>query len=183
MSVAFVLGGANTLQDDLAAARELVTPDTIIACNDAGVDYEGELPHFCTLHTEKLINWMKIRESKGLPPPHNYWTSNTKFLPSGFNFRRVKSWDGSSGLLCISVAIELGFTHIILCGVPLEKKAAHYHDSNDWRDAPKYRAAWVKYLPHMKHSVRSMSGWTQKLLGAPSVEWLYGSSTSDETVV
>jgi hypothetical protein len=174
MSVAFVLGGANTLHADYDAALALHAPDAIIAANHAAKDYPGNVDHFVTLHPELLGGWIAERADNGLPEALNYWTSNKKNLPADIPFKQVVSWDGSSGLLGVTVAMHLGYTRVILCGVPLDKAAAHYNYAGDWMDAPRYRAAWVKHRPDMRKNVRSMSGWTQRLLGAPTLEWING---------
>lgn len=181
--VAFVLGGANCLHRDLRVAESLVSPSTIVATNNAGRDYPGELPHWVTLHTELMPAWIAERESAGLPPAQNFWTSNVKTIPPEHErlYNRVESWDGSSGLLAITVALALGYDKIILCGVPLEKRAAHYDDDRPWDDAPRYRAAWSRHMHLMEGKVKSFSGWTWLKLGAPTEEWIYGRNSERHT--
>lgn len=173
--VAFVLGGANTLADDLIRANELVQPSTLIATNHAGRDFDGILPHWVTLHTELMPGWIAERSEKGYPDAEKFWTSNTKTIPPEHAalYNHVPTWDGSSGLLAITVAFHLGFEKIILCGVPLDKKACHYNDDQPWMDAPRYRGAWLKYMPHMLGRVKSFTGWTNLKFGEPTMEWLH----------
>lgn len=172
--VAFVLGGANTLDSDMSVAYSLATPDTIIATNHAGRDFPGKLPHWCTLHTELMQGWMDERRESGRPGAGQMWTSNTKTVPPDHVelYRYLPSWNGSSGLLAVQVALELGYKRIILCGVPLDKKAEHYDYSGPWMDAPRYRSAWTRHLSEIRDYVRSPSGWTQQILGAPTSAWL-----------
>jgi hypothetical protein len=172
--IAFVYGGAKTLQDDIDAAHALCKPDTIIACNDAGMEYEGVLPHFCTLHTELVPQWLEDRRSKCLPDPLNFWTSNVKTIPechAGL-YKQVPPWGGSSGLLCVTVAMHLGYDKIILCGVPLDRRAEHYNYPGEWMDATRYRSAWTKHKGLMMGKVRSFQGWTAAIIGEPTKEWL-----------
>jgi hypothetical protein len=172
--VAFVLGGANCLHRDFDEALTLAYPDTIIATNNAGRDHPHELPHWVTLHTELMPGWQQARREAGYPDAQNYWTSNTKTIPQEHKglYRHVETWDGSSGLLAIRVALELGYDKIILCGVPLDKKAAHYDDPNPWMDAPRYRKAWTDNMSKMQGKVKSFSGWTHLKFGSPTQEWL-----------
>jgi hypothetical protein len=174
--VAFVLGGANCLYDDLDEAFEIVSPDTIIATNNAGRDFPHDLPHWVTLHTEKMPEWMAEREKMGYPKAEFFWTSNTKTIPIEHSnlYNYVPSWDGSSGLLAVTVALFLGYRRIILCGVPLDKKAAHYDDDAPWMDAPRYRSAWNRRMDCMQGKVKSFSGWTKMKLGYPTRGWCYG---------
>ena len=173
--VAFVLGGANTFAEDLKRASSLTPPDTLIATNHAGRDLDGILPHWVTLHTEFMPGWVAERREKGFPDAEKFWTSNTKTIPPehALLYNHVPTWDGSSGLLAITVALHLGYEKIILCGVPLDKKACHYDDDQHWMDAPRYRGAWLKYMPHMIGKVKSFTGWTNLKLGEPTNEWLH----------
>lgn len=175
MTVAFILGSANTLEEDIRAALDLCPlPDTVIAANHAGRDFAGPLPHWVTLHTEKMPKWVEERAAAGYPPAENYWTSNVKTIPPEHAqlYRRAETWDGSSGLLGVTVALQLGYDRIILCGVPLDKRAAHYDDGKPWMDAPRYRHAWTRRRKKMLGKVKSMSGWTQSILGAPDYSWI-----------
>lgn len=175
--VAFILGGANTLESDFERAWELAGfPDTIIATNHAGRDFPGPLPlsHWVTLHTEKMPKWVAERREKGFPDAEQFWTSNTKTIPPEHKllYNHVPTWDGSSGLLAITVALHLGYAKIILCGVPLDKAAGHYDDPQPWMDAPRYRQAWLNYMPHMVGKVKSFTGWTNLKFGEPTEAWL-----------
>lgn len=156
-------------------AYALVTPDTVIATNHAGKDYDGILEHWCTLHTEFMPDWVKQRREAGFPDALQFWTSNTKTIPPEHEglYKNVPSWNGSSGLLAIQVALELGYEKIILCGIPLDKKAEHYNYTGDWMDAPRYRSAWTKNIGILKGKVKSFNGYTERILGVPTLEWLY----------
>lgn len=177
--VAFVLGGAKTLREDWDNALKLTNAHTYIATNETGRDFNGPLPHWVTLHTEKITKWYEERIMQtGDVPVGQFWTSNIKTLPNNnllnpYMFKHVTSWDGSSGLLAVTVALALGYRKVILCGVPLDKKAGHYFSPDvPWMDGPRYRHAWITHQDEMYGFVKSMSGWTKALLGAPTKEWL-----------
>lgn len=173
--VALVLGGANTLHTDFEHALLIHPgPYTIIATNNAGRDYHGILHNWVTLHTEKMPKWVKERREHGLPDAEQFWTSNTKTIPKEHEelYNHVPTWDGSSGLLAVSVALWLEYDKVILCGVPLDKQAAHYDDDAPWMDAPRYRAAWTKRLKILKGKVKSFNGWTSLILGEPTRAWI-----------
>lgn len=75
---------------------------------------------------------------------------------------------GSSALLGAQAAIKLGYTRIVLCGCPLtgeNDKGGSYES---------FRVGWTQKKKYLNDRVRSMSGWTQELLGAPTEEWLKG---------
>lgn len=170
--VAFVMGGANTLHADHVAAESLCSPDVMIFTNHAGRDWPGQVEHYVTLHPELMQDWLDARYFMSYPYPNNLWTSNKKNLPQGLKWNHVESWGGSSGLLAVTVALHLGYDKIILCGVPLDRQMRHYDSDELWQEAHKYRAGWVKYLPDMQGKVKSFSGWTSRLLGTPTRDWL-----------
>jgi hypothetical protein len=82
------------------------------------------------------------------------------------------TWAGSSGLFACEVAIKvLDVTRIVLCGIPMHDEP-HFFGGDVWRSGPAYWHEWLKALPHIEDNVRSMSGRTKELLGAPSRQWL-----------
>ena len=78
---------------------------------------------------------------------------------------------GSSSLLGALAAIKLGYDRIVLCGCPLEGK------NNNGSPYDSFRVGWENKKKYLNDRVRSMSGWTRELLGAPTQEWLMGGKT------
>lgn len=170
---ALIFGGANTLEADKAAALALFDPDVIIGCNHGARDEPGRVDHFCTMHPELFPKWIAERAARGAPPAGKLW--HAKHRQSPVESTPIESWGGSSGLLCVRVAFELGCTHIVLAGIPLQKIYNHYDDHRMWMEARQYWPAWERHQPEMQGRVKSMSGWTKNLLGgAPTKEWLNG---------
>jgi hypothetical protein len=169
---ALVLGGANNLHEDMAEALKLFKPAVLIATNNAGRDHQGPLDHWCSMHPDKLGNWVKERRKAGRPDAGTLWRPRHRPTPQGLDMQAVPSWGGSSGLLAVTVALlALECDKVVLVGVPLERERAHYDDKRVWVEADRYRSAWQRYLHAMSNKVKSMSGWTRQLLGAPDVEW------------
>jgi hypothetical protein len=73
---------------------------------------------------------------------------------------------GSSAILGALSGITLGYKKIILCGCPLTGNAP---EGNPYEA---FRPGWVAQYESVKDKVRSMSGWTRELLGAPTADWL-----------
>lgn len=169
---ALVLGGAGTLPADRAAALELFTPDLIIAANHAGRDEPGRVDAWCTMHAELMEKWLRERRRAGRPDPGQLWHARHRSHHALKGSRPIESWGGSSGMLCIAVAFELGCSHIVLAGVPMDKSAGHYDDAKPWMEARQYHPAWERHLPRIRARTRSMSGWTREKLGPPDAEWL-----------
>jgi hypothetical protein len=173
--IGLILGGANTLADDRERALALIAgrPHTLIACNHAGRDEPGPLDHWVSMHPELWKLWLGQRRKAGRPDPGQLWHARHKLSPLEES-RAIDSWGGSSGLLCVAVAFELGLSRIIVAGVPMAKLASHYDDDKPWYEARYYWPMWEKHAGRMRDRVRSMSGWTAQLLGSPDGGWVDG---------
>jgi len=171
-----ILGGAACVWDDLARAERLCDVDCVIAINDAGASHNGHLDHWVSLHPEKFQVWMDRRNRRRLPPPGTVWfhrgVGEREVRRFGGEFQSTEDWGGSSGLFAVKVALEQGASHVILCGVPMDPEQGHYFDEKPWKDGRRYHAAWEKRREEMADRVRSMSGWTARLLGEPDEVWL-----------
>jgi hypothetical protein len=172
-SVAFVLGGANTLWRDLEEARELCEPDLIIATNHAGRDYPGPVDHWATFHPELMVQWVKDRYIAGRSEATHLWTAQHRDHPD-LKLRKIKASGGSSGFLAIEVGLELGCTHLLLCGMPMNQNARHFDDQRRWAEASRYLPIWRAHLPKLEGRVKSFGGDTARMLGFPDREWLNG---------
>jgi hypothetical protein len=186
MPSALVLGGAASVWDDLAQARALGTFDAVFAVNDAAAAYPGEIEWMATLHPEHLHRWLTERERGGYPRPrflaahagNGYDTERRAGIRLDYQtpecWPGLSSSSGSSGLFATKVAIEKGFDRVVLCGVPMDPQAPHFFDPQPWQAGINFWEAWELALPHLRDKVRSMSGRTRELLGAPSASWIAG---------
>lgn len=178
MTIAVILGGADNLGSDLAAALKLFTPDIVIATNHAGKDYEGHVDHWVTMHPEKMMAWVTERHKAKRPAAGQLWKPQERHNPNGLDFRNVPSWGGGSGLLAVTVAVRALKVRAVLCGVPMQAALSHYDDKKKqpWRECPVYIKSWMIPKRHAEYKdyIRSMSGWTREFLGHPTREWLDG---------
>lgn len=174
---ALVLGSARTLEQDRTEALRLFKPDLIVACNHAARDHAGRVDHWATMHPELLPHWVEQRRAAGRPDVGCLWAPRHRMAKAdvgGLAINLTDSWGGSSGLLCVTVALEHGASHVVLAGVPMRKTDCHYDDPKHWLEARQYWPAWERSLDLMGGRVRSLSGWTAELLGLPTREWLDG---------
>lgn len=178
--LAVILGGANSVWDDLAALKEYRHPDVIIAINDIGSVYPHEIDVWITLHADKLPGWTGRRVASGYPGPKKFIThrplykremSSIFYPPASFEVNSP-DWGGSSGLFAVRYALEQNYDHIVLCGVPMSPQGNHFFSDAPWMDAERYHKAWKDHFLELVPRVRSMSGWTMGLLGKPSLSWL-----------
>lgn len=177
---AICLGGSNGAWDELADARLMLGDDAIvIACNHAGRDIEGRLDHWVTMHPDLMPRWTDQRRAAGRPAAGQLWHAR-HHRSSIDTSRPISSWGGSSGLLCVTLALDLGCSHVILAGIPLVQTHRHYDQpGRNWTEAAQYRPAWNARKDQMAARVRSLSGWTLQLLGYPTEDWLHGDPGGD----
>lgn len=181
MTTCLILGGAACVWDDIAAYTGPV--DGVVACNDIGADWPGELDAWVSLHPEKFrtAGWVAKREANGFPRAKRlfgYCTSvdrmRDEFRTPGLERlatdKTKELGSGSSGLFAAEVALdELGFDNGVLCGVPLSKMP-HYFDEADWDQNRRFSKRWLKLPDDFKARLGSMSGWTREFLGGPDME-------------
>ena len=178
MTVALVLGGAECLFKDLKAAEQLFKPDTIVAVKDIGITYP-RVDHWVTYHPERVTNEIRQRRALGYRDPC-LWTYDTFRLDpftkdnwGGLQIRRVDRRGGSSGFMGMVVGVTVA-DKCVLAGIPMDPNLKHYRrpKPQGWKEAMMYRKVWSDAFEEYQHLVRSMSGWTRELFGAPTREWL-----------
>lgn len=171
--VAICLGGALSVWDDLKKAMELVKdrPHLIVAANHAGLLFPGDIDAWVTLHPELLPEWMADRKEAGFNDDYQAFVhSNRRKL---FDVEEVpQRWSASSGIFAAQVALDaLDCAGAILCGVPIAPEGGHIVDPGEWPLSERYRPG-VLQARDQGAPIRSMSGWTAKVLGKPSKSWL-----------
>lgn len=180
VKLAIVLGGGPGVWLEAAEALEIIPEGgghLYIATNRAGV-VAPRVDHWVSFHVDHFPKWIEEREARNQEVTAQLWTAERRKTPVGMDdatIKRAENWAGSSGLLAVTVALEhLGCDRVICAGVPLDQEQGHFDDPKPWRDAVNYRIGWTRSLAKMAGRVRSMSGWTMQLLGAPSEDWLNG---------
>lgn len=172
--IALCLGGARSVWDDLRRARLLIgqAETIIVACNFAGIEFDGHLDAWVTVHPEAFGPWRASRADLGLNA--DYRAITHKAHPATRTEVVPQTWYGSSGLYMAQVALEvLGADGVILCGVPMEAAGQHIQTPGDWAKPDVYRPAFLE-AKASGANIRSMSGWTSEVLGRPDAEWLEG---------
>lgn len=172
---ALIVGDAKGGADEAGAALAMFRPDAICATNMIGIEWPGRLDYWCTLHPFKAGPWpgmaeaLRRRQLAGRNKPQ-VWAH--KVAP-GID-RQTDDWAGSTGLLCVKVMRLEQFTRIVLAGVPMSQAGGHYYDDQPWGAAHVFRKGWSRKQRELAPYIRSMSGWTKDLLGAPTEAWLAG---------
>ena len=147
----------------------------VIAINWTSTLYLKPIVGIVSLHPDLFHKLIKKRANKD--GDMDFMT----FGPIG------KADSGTSSLLAVRVALFLGYTRIVLVGVPFESNLSFVDEKgglgtaedtrvsragNKWSI---YHQGWRDVYPEIKDNVRSVSGWTRGLLGEPTEEWIAGS--------
>lgn len=91
---------------------------------------------------------------------------------------RGDKWWGSSALFAVLTSLAMGYSRIILAGCPLDNGGHWYELENEivpvlWDEGD--FEAWRTFKKQPESAqVRSCSGFTRRLLGVPSKQWLKG---------
>lgn len=173
MGNALILGGAACLWNDLLALTELnggrEWDATVIAVNEAGIHYPGHIDHWVSLHPDKFRIWEPRRTGDRV---YETWGRKPRPEIGERPHHVVRHPGGSSGMLAVVVAREeLKLEPVVLCGVPLDD-SPHLGDDKPWKDFKVFTPDWERLAPDLMGKVKSMSGWTAKLLGSPDAAWL-----------
>lgn len=184
MRTCLVLGGAECLWRDVEAYQGPI--DGCVACNDAGAVWPGALDAWVTLHplnwTREKDAWLAKRRGKGFPDVPLY-THDANKAPDGAILTTYcfpgQEHSGSSGMFAAKVAlVDLGFDRAILCGIPMSPMkhitgADHWHTQPDVNGAKpsqlpgRYLKRWRDVPQEYRDRIRSMSGATREMFGAP----------------
>lgn len=182
---ALILGGASCVWDDVLAMEEVYGKPwdgLVIAANDVGSHWPRDLHHWVSLHPSKFARWMELRGKHhqlacdGITTwsQVSRWSGRRNYQPLAQ--QEVTPWaGGSSGMLAVQVASELGVVGVVLCGIPMTR-TPHFSETTErfhrvWVGADGHSRAWKDQRARMVGWVKSMSGFTEELLGAPSREW------------
>lgn len=162
-----ILGGAANVLEDYHLAQQFGPHIQIIAVNDMIAEFRGRIQCAASLHADKLCGWISQRTYRKLNKPDMIWSTGGVTAT-----HTTKDWGGSSGLFAVKVAIEMGYEKIILCGVPMHVDGNHILRKIPWHACNQFQWVWNYRQHEINNRVRSMSGYTRELLGAPTKEWL-----------
>lgn len=150
----------------------------------AGVHWQGPRFTWASLHPEFMDDYEAQRKARGhhmdyeivAPLPNEVGMHGKK----GNIARRVSyrypgmDSSASSGGYAAKVALEDGFDRVVLAGVPMTQDGGHFTRGKPWPQRDGFTIGFKKSVPHFAGRVRSMSGWSQELLGEPTPAWLNG---------
>ncbi len=181
MTIALVVGSASCLWDDVSAAKSLCKFDAVYCVNETGIQWPEAFDVWATLHPEFMGDYKAQRASRGLPNGYQVVAPPDKELGTvGKNLkadRRISylypgmNSSASSGGYAAKVALEDGHDRVVLAGVPMNN-SEHFRRGEAWSQCGAFTIGFEQSVPFFAGRVRSMSGRSKELLGAPSAGWL-----------
>lgn len=165
-----LLGSGGTLWDDFDKAF-FAFPSADIFCVNYSIfginhylviHHNKYVKHWASLHPDIMAGGTKSREA------FNTITHAQKPY-DGIDYVWNIVGDGLSGMFATKIAMLLGYSKIILCGIPLDTKARFYgYPKTTWEhDDKSVRKAWINQVDNFRNTVFGMSGYTKELLGLP----------------
>lgn len=161
-----ITGSAPCVLLDMAGVPRVCSYDYMAIGLDAVDKYVWPVKYVATYHPVEIPDIRKRREQTGGNLDYTVISHERRDGVDIVEPLLPGERSGSSALLGTLAALKLGYTRIILCGCPLTGK-------NDKGGAyESFRVGWEQKQAFLAGRVRSMSGWTQELLGVPTEEWL-----------
>lgn len=163
-----ILGGGANVWQDFAKVRPW--KGEIMAVNDVGQYLHEPLRHWVTLHPEFMPGWRYFRERHLYSAGYSLTCHSSKMVTGIDIAWSIQNLGGSSGLYAAFIALLLGYTEIVLAGVPMDNTQHFFdppwygHDLGDRANEIVWREAQTNYFAGR---VKSLSGRTREWLGAP----------------
>lgn len=168
-----IVGSARCVWEDLSKIN--FRSHDVMCLNDMIMHFPGELSHVYSNDHRWLPKWLEARRPRYVKDFQKTPVVHT--CQTGASTMKVWPWPGhgSSGLNACYTGLALGYERIILCGIPLD-------DSGHYFDPPWVKTNFNKEVPekngeprywenaakqYFDGKVKSMSGRTKDLLGAP----------------
>ena len=173
-----VVGGARCVWDDMALVGVRGGADNngydVMCVNDIVIHYPGRVLHFYSNDHRWMGKWIDARREL-----HTRKYGTIRFTHScGAGGEHTWPWPGhgSSALGAVYTGLAMGYSQIVLCGIPLDD-SGHYFDppwitTNFKREVGKMDNGNMMYWQGARdktfeNRVKSCSGRTRDLLGSP----------------
>ena len=181
MKTALIVGCADCLWDDVKTAHALGKYDATYCVKMAGIYWPHKFQTWVSLHPEWQAGYEGERKERGYPD--GYETVGPLQGEVGMHAkhkvdRRVSyrfpgsNASASSGIYAAKVAMEDGYGRIVLAGIPMQAEQNHFIRGKEWKQCDSFIVGLYAAIPFLDGKVKSVSGLTRELLGAPTKEWI-----------
>ena len=187
--VLLITGDGSNLVNDINEFLAWDVPHDVMAIGRSIKAYPEQIAHYADIDADegkwvadnlhnnypKKINGITVRHTLGVV---DWFDAGWDLVGNPWPSDEVM-WHGSTSFFAVLVGLELGYKRIVLAGCPLDSKGHWYFPDEDW--GPKWTGetyqVWFEFtLDERKRKCRSMSGYTEILLGRPDKEFFDGFS-------
>ena len=140
-----------------------------MAINDIGQYWHGVVHHWVTLHPEYMPGWRFFRERHCYGEGKRAETHSNRAKPEIDRVWDCANVGGCSGLWACHVALMLGYTDILLAGVPMD-------NSGHFFDPPQYGSEHIDKAQDMvwRQSVANVFAGRVRSCSGRTRQWLQG---------
>jgi len=167
-----VVGCAECVWDDISSVS--FNGKDVLVLSDMGMFFPGTITHWASCHPNIIVGGKLVRDQR------RYHEDFLSHIPDyaapkiGDVTWTIPKLAGTSGMFGTLIGIGLGYTKIILAGIPLNRSGHFWNPKIKVKfDKSGIRLSWQQISQKIfNNKVRSLSGWTRELLGSPTEEWL-----------
>lgn len=184
--VVLITGDAWCLFDDMTEFERMGVVHDLFCVNRSLVAMQRPVAHWAAIDTEEGV-WLSQYLTGDLVPQTGLMRHTIGYCPGAFNCwwqvddrpdgMEFMLWAGSTTYFAILVALYMGYKRVVLAGAPLDNGCHWYEPKGTKGPAWKGKVyqTWMDFArTQPARNVRSMSGYTEFMLGKPDEGWLNG---------
>ena len=185
--VVLITGDGACLPDDVKEFESWDIPHDLYCANRSMLFFQRQVNHWAAVDYEEGM-WFSENVTRQIEPDHKILRHTIGIFPRSFdiywqqdiefeNEIQKRVWIGNSGLFAILTALKMGYEKIIIAGMPLDNHPHWYEPESE--KGPQWHgltfANWIDFKrmrPNAANKVRSMSGYTEFILGQANKDFL-----------
>lgn len=139
----------------------------MMAVNHMGC-FLAKMRHWYTAHHEAFNAWKGMRQAvPGFGSLDNVLLHTNHDYPGATRWGIHGSWGLLGGMQAAIVGVALGYSPVVLAGLPADHSGHFYPCGEPGMGDEMFHKAWEKLIPHFAGRVKSLSGKTREIFGAP----------------
>ena len=184
--IIMIVGDGRTAPKDISIVKEVWKSDCDVGCIGRAIKLVPQSKHWFNVDGDTAIYWasqINGAVTHTIGDVRNFDTDWDVIQPD-YNYAKITGQEGrmhgSTALFAVLVSIEIGYKKIILAGCPLDTEG-HWYWEPDTPETlgPIWQCtdimAWIDFKEQQEaKNVKSMSGYTAKILGKAKERWLNG---------
>jgi len=186
-----IVGDGNTMFDDVKEFESWNIPHDLYCVNRSMLIFTRQVDHWAAIDSEESA-WFTQHVNRKIEPDKPILRHTIGYFPLAYDVwweqvypfedeiqRRI--WIGNTGYFAVLTSIQMGYSKIVLLGMPLNHEPHWYEQPNEpppmW--AGKAFTQWVDLVlkrPKEAAKVKSMQGYSEFILGKATREWVLDAS-------